>query len=153
MEQELYQRLAARCAATEYAPFDIELKVLKAGLGHDAAERIVDKLIDENYINEERYIRAFVHDKFAFNHWGKAKIESALRQKRISGQLVRNELAEIDEEEYRAALLAILTTKNKQIKAANQSERFKKLLAFAASRGFEIGLAYEIIEQNFCSEE
>lgn len=146
-EAELYQRYAARCSTAEYAPADILQKAMRAGLDREAAERVVDRLIDENFINEERYIRAFVHDKFAFNHWGKTKIEFALRQKRLSGPAVRNELENIDEQQYHDTLVDLLKSKNRQLAVATNFERFKKLLAFAVSRGFETSLAYRIIEQ------
>ena len=145
-EAELYSRLTRQCSTAEYAPADIKLKVIRAGLGSTAAERIVDKLIDEGYVDEQRYTRAFVHDKFELNHWGRRKIAMALAQKGIRGSHVQEELQNIDEERYRAVLAELLRTKNNTLSANSDQERFQKLLAFAASRGYEPNIAYDILE-------
>ena len=145
-EAELYMRLTRQCSLTEYAPADIKLKVIRAGLGSGVAERIVNKLINEGYVNEERYTRAFVHDKFELNHWGRRKIEMALAQKGIRGSNVQKELGKIDEERYKAVLTELLHTKNKNLSTKSDQERFHKLLAFAASRGFELNIAYDVLE-------
>ena len=130
----------------EYAPTDIKLKVIRAGLSSSAAERIADKLIDEGYVNEERYTRAFVHDKFVLNHWGRRKIGMALAQKGIRGNHVQEELRNIDDERYRNTLTELLQSKNKSLNVDNDQQRFQKLLAFAASRGFELNIAYDVLE-------
>ena len=145
-ETELYARLTRQCSICEYAPADIKLKVIRAGLGSGAAERIADKLIDEGYVDEERYTRAFVHDKFELNHWGRRKIEMALAQKGIRGNHVQEELGNIDDERYRNTLAELLQTKNKSLNVDNDQQRFQKLLAFAASRGFEFSIAYDVLE-------
>ena len=145
-EAELYARLSHQCATTEYAPADIRHKVFKAGLGTSVAERITDRLIDEGFVNEERYTRAFVHDKFELNHWGRKKIEMALAQKGICGTNVQEELEKIDEEKYRTVLAGLLSAKNKSLRADSYRQRFQKLLTFAASRGFELDIAYNILE-------
>ena len=149
----MYSRLARQCAMTEYAPADIKQKVLRAGLGNDAAERLVGQLMDEGYVNEERYVYAFVHDKFELCHWGRRKIAIALAQKGLRGNMVQSNLAEINEAKYLQVLGEILRTKNKQISAASNQERFQKLLRFAASRGFELPLAYQVVEQMIESED
>ena len=145
-EAELYARLSRQCATTEYAPVDIRHKVFKAGLGTNVAERIIDRLTDEGYVNEERYTQAFIHDKFELNHWGRKKIEMALAQKGICGTNVQEELEKIDEEKYQAVLAGLLRTKNKSIRADSDRQRFQKLLTFAASRGFELDIAYHVLE-------
>ena len=146
-EAELYARFSRQCAMTEYAPADIKQKVFRAGLDNGAAERIVDKLTDEGFINEERYTRAFIHDKFELNHWGRKKIEAALSQKGIRGANVQELLETIDEDKYKAALAGLIKTKNKSISTDSNQERFQKLLAFAANRGFELNIAYDVLEK------
>lgn len=152
-EAEIYARLTRQCSTTEYAPADIKQKVIRAGLGTNAAERIADRLINEGYVNEERYTRAFVHDKFELNHWGRKKIEMALAQKGIRGKKVQDELAKIGDEKYQNTLADLLRAKNKSLRADNDRQRFQKLLSFAASRGFELNLAYEALETMIKSED
>lgn len=145
-ESELLQRFARRCSMCEYAPFDIEQKAIQAGATRQMAERIVDTLIDHGFINEERFVRAFIHDKFELAHWGRLKITAALRTKRISSSLIATELETIAPDQYQATLTSILTAKNKQVKATTPYERSRKLAAFAASRGFEPHLIFDALD-------
>lgn len=152
-EEELFAKFSRLCATTEYAPADIKLKVLRSGLDIDIAERIIDRLIDENFINEERYVRAFVHDKFEFNHWGRRKIVLALTQKGLRGSFVQEILKNIDEKEYISVLTDTLRTKAKSVNATTEQERFYKLLNFAVSRGFEPDVAYKVLETVLDSDD
>lgn len=146
-EQELYEKLAARCARAEYSAKDIWQKVVRQGLPPEAAQHIVDRLTDEGFINEERFVRAFVHDKFLFDHWGRRKILAALKQKGVSGTSVDEQLSQIDEKEYLQTLKSLLIARNRQIQEPDDSKRFQKLLTFAAGRGFELDLAYSALEE------
>lgn len=152
-EQELYTKFSQRCSLCEYAPFDILQKTLQAGVSLEIAQRVVDKLIDETFINEQRYTKAFVHDKFELSHWGKIKITAALRQKKIPSNLITKELDAIDAEAYSEVLFDILQTKNRQISTNIPQERKKKLLSFAASRGFEPHLIFDTLERLDISDE
>lgn len=152
-EQELYEKLASRCAKAEYTAKDICQKVMRQGLSHEAAQRIADRLTDDGFINEERYIRAFVHDKFLFDHWGRRKILAALRQKGVAGTVADDQLSQINEKEYLQTLKNLLLARNRQINEPNNSKRFQKLLAFAAGRGFEIDLAYSVLEEIIREED
>lgn len=145
-EAELYARFTRQCSLTEYAPADIKTKVIRAGLDVPTADRITDRLIDEGYINVERYIRAFVHDKFELNHWGCHKIKMALAKKGIRGTVVQQELGKIDSDRYQTVLADLLHTKNKSLRVDNEQQRFQKLLAFAATRGFELDVTYRVLE-------
>ena len=145
-EQEIYQKLSYRCSVCEYSPYDIEQKALQQGATPDVAERIVDRLTDQNFINEQRYAQSFVHDKFEFNHWGRKKIAMTLLQKRISSTIADLALSAIDDQQYQSVLRELLTTKSRQLKEPDPYKRSQKLLAFAVSRGFEPHLAYDIID-------
>lgn len=146
-EQALYEKYAALCAKAEYASKDIWQKAIRQGLPAEAAQRLTERLEDEGFLNEERYVRAFVHDKFLFDHWGRKKIAASLRQKGISGASVEEELSRISSKEYLQTLKALLIARNQQINEANDCKRFQKLLAFAAGRGFELDLAYSALEE------
>lgn len=146
-EDELYNKFAYHCSVCEYAPADITQKIMRLGATPDMAQRITDRLINENFISEERYIRAFVHDKFHLSKWGRNKIAAALRAKRIPARLIYNELNSIDEEQYTATLRELLNAKSHQLTEENPLLRTKKLIVFATSRGFEPHLALEITEE------
>ena len=96
------------------------------------------KLIEEKYIDEERYCKSFVHDKFVYNKWGKMKITKELRSKKISLQCIESQLSKIDESEYLNVLKSLLQAKKKTIRGKSEYEINGKLIRFALGRGFEI---------------
>ncbi|MDE7377768.1 MAG: RecX family transcriptional regulator [Paraprevotella sp.] len=135
--QEALYKASALCSATEYCSTEIRQKLLKWGISENDCESIIQKLTDEDYINEERYCLAFIHDKLHYNKWGRRKIHEALRQKRIAGSLISETLGQIDPDLYQQILKKILDSKNKEIKTDSTYERNGKLIRFALSRGFE----------------
>ena len=146
-EEEIYQRLSRRCAMCEYAPRDIRQKALQLGATRSTADQITNRLIDENFINEQRYARSFTHDKFTFSHWGKNKIIVSLKQKGISTGVINNALATIDPEQYLETLKNILTQKSRQIKDEDPFVRQRKLASHAIAKGFEPEIVFNAIER------
>ena len=139
-EQEAYLQLAALCAQAEHCEQEMRDKMKRWEIDPDAQDRIVDRLIKERYIDEERYARAFVKDKIRYNKWGRRKVQQALWMKRISDDVQQRVLDEIDEKEYLNILVPLLKQKRKTIKANNDYELNQKLVRFALSRGFDFGV-------------
>ena len=96
------------------------------------------RLLHEGFLDEQRFARAFVNDKFRFNHWGKVKIGYELRKKAIPPAYIEDALESLSEESYMSDLVALLKTKLKTLKAKDDRERYYKLLRFAAGRGFSV---------------
>lgn len=136
-EEQLLQQLAALCATKECCLQDLRKKLAKSELPEEACERVLQKLQAERFVDEARFARCFVHDKFRFNHWGRLKINYELSQKGIPSHLRESALAAIDEAQYQETLTDLLRTKLRSTKAKNAYELVQKLLRFAASRGFE----------------
>ncbi|MCM1108963.1 MAG: RecX family transcriptional regulator [Clostridium sp.] len=135
--QDAFNKAAALCSASECCPMDIRQKLRKWGLDEQECDTILNQLIDDGFINEERYCRAFVHDKFHYNKWGRRKIQEALRIKHLPMQAIADALQQIPVEQYEETLKKLLTAKNKEIKAGTAYERNGKLMRFALERGFE----------------
>jgi len=133
------------CSRRELCISDVAAKLALWEVTSSDARKILDTLLKENFINEERYAKAFVRDKFTYNKWGKIKIASHLKLKRIPASTINLALEEIDNSEYFNAIEAILKTHKKTIKAKTDYELKAKLLRFGLSRGFESSLLYEII--------
>lgn len=102
-ENKELKRMEAYCAQAEHCRSEVTDKLVRKGVPHDMADRIADRLEQDKFIDERRYSRAFIQDKFRFAKWGKLKIDLALRQKRIEPAIYRPLLAEIDTEEYLTA--------------------------------------------------
>lgn len=137
-EKDALSRMAAYCASSEHCRAEVAEKLQRWGIAYDAIDRIIERLEQEQYIDEERYCRAFVRDKYRFAKWGKVKIGQSLQLKKISPRVYRAFLDEIDEEEYFSILQKLLAAKRKSVSAENDYELNCKLVRFALSRGFEM---------------
>ena len=139
-EQEAYLQLAAVCAQSEHCEQEMRDKMKRWEIDADAQDRVIDRLVKERYIDNERYARAFVKDKIRYNNWGRRKVQQALWMKRISDDIQQQVLDEIDEKEYLNVLVPLLKQKRRTIKANNDYELNQKLVRFALSRGFDFGI-------------
>lgn len=147
---EAYKWATARCARGEQCRHDIGEKLRERGLADAVCQQLLNRLEDENYINEERYARAYVHDKFRFDHWGRVKIQQALRLRRLPDHLIRQALEEeIDEEAYLAALTALLNRKADSLTDDDPRQAAQKLLRHAVGRGYEPHLVFQILGSDF----
>ena len=142
-EQEAYLQLAAICAQAEHCEQEMRDKMKRWELDEMVQNRVINRLTEERYIDNERYTRAFVKDKIRYNKWGRRKVQQALWMKRIDTDIQQRVLDEIDEKEYLDVLRPLLKQKRKSIKAENDYELNQKLVRFALSRGF----TFDIIRQ------
>ncbi len=137
-EKEALSRVAAFCASAEHCRQEVEEKLQKWEVDEEAIQRILTTLETEKYLDEDRYCRAFVRDKFRFSKWGKLKIKEALYVKGIPSSVAWHHLNEIDEDEYLAVLREVLDSKRLGIRAKDEYEFRAKLVRSAMSRGFEL---------------
>jgi regulatory protein len=142
-EQEAYLQLAALCAQAEHCEQEMRDKMKRWELDETVQNRVIDRLTEERYIDNERYARAFVKDKIRYNKWGRRKVQQALWMKRIDNDIQQRVLDEIDEKEYLDVLRPLLKQKRKSIKAESDYELNQKLVRFALGRGF----TFDIIRQ------
>ena len=140
--------LAALCSRGEQAESDLRRKLQRWGIDLGEADRIVQRLKEESFLNEERFARAFVRDKARFNGWGRVKIAHALRQKQVSSSVILQALdEELDEESSRDTLLHLLQGKARTLAGREPRLARAALLRFAASRGFETDLCYRCVDE------
>lgn len=145
-EQEAYLQLAAVCAQAEHCEQEMRDKMKRWGMDVVAQNRVIERLAQERYIDNERYARAFVKDKVRYNKWGRRKVQQALWMKRIDDDIQQRVLDEIDDAEYLKVLMPLLKQKRKSIKAANDYELNQKLVRFALSRGFDYGVIRQCLD-------
>ena len=144
---EALHRAAALCSSSEHCIADIREKLSRWGIGEPDARTIVERLVQERFIDEGRYAIAFAKDIFRFSGWGRIKIRYALQQKRIGNSGIVNALSLIDEEAYTTHLADLLEKKSRSINDEDVEVRRSKLLRFAASRGFETDLVFRILKE------
>ena len=83
--REAFQKLSALCARSEHCQQEMLEKMRQWGVDADEQAWVMQRLVEERYVDDERYARAFVHDKMQYNQWGRRKIEQALWLKHIDG--------------------------------------------------------------------
>lgn len=137
-EEEALHKVAAYCSTAEHCRAEVSEKLQKWSVDYAAIERILHRLETEKYIDDERFCRAFIDDKFRFAKWGKVKIAQGLYMKKIPSDVAWRHLNEIDQDEYLDILRGLLIAKRKSIRANDDYELNGKLVRFALSRGFEM---------------
>lgn len=142
--QKVADRMRGLCSRREYCRQDIMKKVL-AALGGDADEagRIMDRLVEEKYIDDLRYASAFARDKSSIAGWGATKIRYMLAAKGIDRETIAAALQEVDEGKASDRLEKLLSAKVRSLKDDPQCRM--KLLRFALGRGYQYDEAAEVI--------
>lgn len=152
-EQDAYLQLAAICAQAEHCEQEMCDKMKRWGMEPDAQNRVIARLVNERYIDNERYARAFVKDKIRYNKWGRRKVMQALWMKHIAGDIQQRILDEIDDSDYLDVLVPLLKQKRKTIKAKSDYELNQKLVRFALGRGFDFNIIRQCLEVDDDMEE
>lgn len=137
-EEQALARLTALCASAEHCTGEMIDKMTKWEISEEAQARIMEHLVKNKYIDDERFCRAFVHDKMEYNHWGRRKIEQALYVKHVDKAIQKTVLDEIPDEDFIDILRPLIVHKRRQTRANSEYEMNMKLMRFAASRGFTI---------------
>ena len=145
-EQGAYLQLAQLCARAEHCQYELIEKMRRWKMSDEAQARVMQRLVSERYVDDERYARAFVRDKIRYNKWGRRKVEQALWMKHIDDDIRSRALSEIDDEEYLSVLRPLLKQKRRSIKAASDYELNQKLVKFALGRGFTLDIIRQCID-------
>ena len=148
-EKEAYLTLAALCAQAEHCQWEMLEKMRRWEVPEEAQARVMQRLVKERYVDDERYARAFVKDKIRYNKWGRRKVDQALWQKHIDEDIRKRVLDEVDDDEYLSVLRPLLKQKRRSTKANSDYELNQKLMRFALGRGF----TFDIIRQCIDVEE
>ena len=140
---QVLDKMAKYCAYQERCIKDVRDKLKSFDIPEEDKGKIMDFLLDNRFVDNERYAMSFVRGKVNQSGWGMNKIRFHLIQKGISKDLIDEALGQTDEEVYRQRLIDILKTKSKTIKAVTDYEKKRKLAAYALQKGFERCWSYD----------
>lgn len=141
------------CSNEEQCRTSVRKKLFDWGASVDAAGRIMNKLIEQGFIDEKRYARAYVSSKLRTQKWGRLKVIYQLRAKQVPPKFITEALAEIPDEEYRSILLDVAQTKWDSYSPNDPlAKRRAKLTTFLASRGYESPEIQAMIAEHFSAE-
>ena len=143
---EALVRLQRYCAYQERSHREVRSKLIDLNIYGDDLEEIIAQLIADNFLNEERFARAYARGKFRMKQWGRQRIVQALKRHEVSDYSIRKAMEEIAPEDYRATLMDVIQKKRSSSAAESDFEWQRKLAQFAIGRGFEPELVWEIVK-------
>lgn len=142
---QVLDKMAKYCAYQERCVKDVKDKLKTFDIPQEEKTKILDYLLDNRFVNDERFAKSFVRGKVNQSGWGMNKIRFHLMQKGIVKELIDDALGQTDVEVYRQRLIDILKTKAKTVKAISDFEKKRKLAAYAMQKGFEGNLVWEVL--------
>ncbi len=145
-EQEALTRIQKICSQQEKCIQDAKRKLDSWKINDAAVRKILRLLVEGKFIDENRYARSFANDKFKFNKWGKVKITYALHQKKIDDRFINKAIEEIEEEDYKETVIALLKKKRMSLRGNDMFNLRNKLIKFALSKGFEYDLILQAVQ-------
>jgi regulatory protein len=146
---EAIKLLENYCAYQERCHKEVEQKLYDLKLIPEAKEKIILHLLQYNYLNEERYAKAFVRGKFSIKKWGKQRIINELKFRNISTYNINTALKEIDENDYFQSLEKLAQKKLPLIKESNKFKKSSKLANYLISKGYESELVFKVVKSIF----
>jgi len=145
--QEIKQKLEYYCVYQERCFKEIEEKLNSFFLIPAAKEEILIHLIENNYVNEERFAQSFARGKHNYKNWGRNRIKNELKFRNISSRLIDIGLKEIDNESYLEKFNSLAEKHWETIKEKKGSKKNKKFIDYFLRRGFETNLIYEKLRE------
>ena len=138
-KDQAFQKLKHYCAYQERSHDEVKQKLYGFGLHRQEVEETISQLIEENYLNEERFAIAFAGGRFRSKQWGRVKIEYELKQKKVSPYCIKKALNDIDDDAYLKTLYQLARKKWSSLKAPGNTDYVKssKTTTYLLQRGFE----------------
>lgn len=136
-KEQALQKLKHYCAYQERCHSEVKEKLFQLGVWKKDHDEIMAALIEENYLNEERFAIAFAGGKFRVKQWGRVKIKYELKQKQVSEYSIKKAMKQIDEEEYLSVLNKLAKEKYATLKSEQYLVRKKKTIDYLLAKGFE----------------
>jgi regulatory protein len=137
-KEQALQKLKHFCGYQERCHNEVKEKLYSLGVSKNEHDEIISTLIEENYLNEERFAIAFAGGKFRVKHWGRVKIKYELKQKQVSEYNIKRALKEIDETAYQTLLKKLYQEKWEQLKGEkNRFIKMTKTRDYLLQKGYE----------------
>ena len=125
---DLLDRAQRYCATAEHCPADVEQLFVRLGATREQTDEVIGILREQHYIDTARYCKAFVHDKVAFQGWGRMKVLMGLRAKHLPDSDIQDAMQNIDETAYAANIRKLIRSKRGQDR--------QKVIRFMLQRGY-----------------
>lgn len=145
--QNVYFKIEQYCASQEHCSFDVKRKLAQQSVPSEIIDQIIEKLIEKNFINYNRYCEAFTNDHIKLKKWGRIKIKAALKAKSLPDASINNAIEKIDTELYLRNLMHLYSRKKNELTNENNLEKRKaKLIRYLASNGYELEIIFNLFD-------
>lgn len=148
-KEQALQKAKHYCGYQERSHYEVREKLYALGMHKQQVEELLSQLIEENYLNEERFATEFAGGKFRMKQWGRVKIKYELKQKKVSEYCIKKALKQIDETDYLRLLETLATKKWNSIKGdgINHFVKMSKTTSYLMQKGFESDLIQSAISR------
>ncbi len=145
--EQALQKLRHYCGYQERCHQEVKEKLYSLGVKKKEHDAIIASLIEDNYLNEERFAIAFAGGKFRMKQWGRVKIKYELKQRQVSDYSIKKAMKQIDEKEYLTVLQKLAEDRYASLKAEQYLVRKKKTMDYLLQKGFEMELVRAVMEK------
>lgn len=145
--QQAFQKAKHYCAYQERCHSEVKEKLYNFGLRKHDVEILISQLIEEDYLNEERFAILFAGSKFRTKQWGRVKIKYELKQKQIGDYIIKKAMKEIDETDYLKTLQKLANQKWSSLKAEQHINRQVKTQSYLMQKGYEADMVSKVLQQ------
>lgn len=135
------------CAYQERSQRQVRERLQKMGLIEEAANLLISECIQENYLNEERFARAFVRGKHNIKKWGRKRLVLELKHHEISDYVLRAAMSELDDESYDEQLEELAQKRWNAVTEQNAYKKGKKVVDYLLRRGYESDAVWNVVHQ------
>lgn len=142
----ILNKLRHYCAYQERCHEEVRTKLLSLKVYGNELEEVINKLIEDDFLNEERFAKAYAGGKFRMKKWGRLKIQNELKQRKISAYCIKKAMQEIEEDDYLHVLQQLAKASLKKYKGSNLFESRSKAAKYLISRGFESELVWNYLK-------
>jgi regulatory protein len=145
-KEQAIQKLRHYCGYQERSHSEAVGKLWELGVRKQEHDEIISSLIEDDYLNEERFAKQFVGGKFRMKDWGRKKIYYALKEKKVSEYAIKIAMKEIDEEDYKKVLYELAEKKYESLKGEQFMVRKKKTMDYLLQKGYESELVSGVLK-------
>jgi regulatory protein len=146
-EEKAWQKIKSFCAYQERCHKEVKEKLYTLGLYKPQVEWLLSRLVEENYLNEERFAQTYAGGKFRVKQWGRVKIRYELKQKGISDYCIRKGLLSIEKDDYNKTLKKLFEKKLTEMKESDPYKKTGKIMNYLMLRGYEMDEIRKIVNE------
>jgi regulatory protein len=146
-KEQALQKLRQYCAYQERSHYEVTQKLWDLGIRKTQHPSIISTLIEEDYLNEERFAKQFAGGKAGMKDWGRKKIYYALKERQVSEENIKRAMKGIEEENYLNTIKKLAEKKYALLKTEDDTVRKKKTIDYLRQKGFEFDLIMNAVNQ------